>query len=315
MVGPNYIVFEFSYGLKCTVFLCSAGLSTSPMSLALRDARANADTQPVASSRHVEPPHSGAILSELELWLVVEKSLLKDVWSGWMDQRMHHWRVANVQFVAGWPRATSGVYRLQTPENENPRYARGNIIRHVNEIDKIIIRFSLYLREGDRTMKDLEGNFEDHPYVRTPTMAWRNAKRVVNAKRVLSFETRDGHSIHAGLTCHGCGKDDCGMQMTRVFIEFRPRSVLDLNFQGRMCDMLLNVCGYFSWFEMGQIRKVNSTSDLPLVAPSPPSSGSLWRHPIQARLTVCGLWERCEALLAACVGACKWFCEQPVAHP
>ena len=309
MVGPNYIVFEFSYGLKRTVFLCSAGLSTSPMSRALRGARANAGTRPVASSRLVEPPHSGAILSELELWLVVEKSLLKDVWSGWMDQRMHHWRVANVQFVAGWPRATSGVYRLQTPENENPRYARGNIIRHVNEIDKIIIRFSLYLREGDRTMKDLEGNFADHPYVRTSTMAWRNAKSVV------SFETWDDHIINAGLTCHGCGKDDCGMQITRVFIEFYPLHVLDLNFQGRMCDMLLNVCGYFSWFEMGQIRKVNSTSDLPLVAPSPPSSGSLWRHPIQARLTVCGLWERCEALLAACVGACKWFCEQPVAHP
>ena len=154
-------------------------------------------------------------------------------------------------------------------------------------------------------MKDLEGNFADHPYVRTSTMAWRNAKSVV------SFETRDDHIINAGLTCHGCGKDDCGMQMTRVFIEFRPRSVLDLNFQGRMCDMLLNVCGYFSWFEMGQIRrKVNSQP----VVPPPPSSGSLWRHLFQA-MAACGFWGRCEALLAACGGASKWFCMQPVAHP
>ena len=70
-----------------------------------------------------------------------------------------------------------------------------------------------------------------------------------------------------------------------AFIRFDQRHVLGA-IHSRVCDMLLNARSFFLG-EVVHIRKVN----FQFVAPSPPSSGSLWRHPLQAcGGFACSLW-------------------------
>jgi hypothetical protein len=284
----------------------------------LHAAHANVGTQPVAGPNAWRTQRSVQSVSKgwkpVDPFPVVELNpkLLKQIWSGWMDQCIDFWRVASIQ-SSRQDGCISGVQDLQTQRTQKPKCTQGNIIRHDDDVH---VQFSLYLRADELTMEDLEANFASHPYVKRSTLEWNNSKLMHSAPQHhegawnVRFQTWDDHSIVAGLTRHKEGKDDCGIQISRAFVRFDQRCVLYAN-HGRVCDMLLNTCGYFSWFEMGQVRrKVNSQP----VVPPPPSSGSLWRHLFQA-MAACGCWGRCEALLAACGGASKWFCMQPVAHP
>ena len=164
-----------------------------------------------------------------------------------MTNSSDEWKVAHIQ-----PKTACGVEDLlNCKEDATP----GNITVCKDT------QYNLTLRRGDISMAEFERNVCRHPGVKQSTVKWSNTK-LMNGRPMSDHEsawnvqfqtTASGHKVTAGYTRHGRGADDAGKQITHAWFKFSPK----MNNEARniLCDLLLNVCGYFSWFSYGQVRR------------------------------------------------------------
>ena len=181
-----------------------------------------------------------------------DPALLSIVCGEWMqsEERCNSWAVAHIQ-----PETASGVSDLQTFESQDPKYTVGNIIQRSHN------QYDLYLRGGSCSlaMEDIEAHCDGHPCVKSSTLKW-NSNKLKKSKLTdhesswnIQFHTWDGHKVTCGLTRHLHGKDETGAQITHAWFMFSE--LMSSSNRAHLCDLLLNVCGYYSWFGLGVARR------------------------------------------------------------
>ena len=202
-------------------------------------------------------------------------STLRSMWAGWMINQDSCWRVANIRMVPNDHGTASGVRFFQTKEDiPRPDKVPGNIVRQRHDLAND--QFNLYLRQCDVDMETFEAAIDGHPLVRNSTLEFSSSSKLLNSSLSCHegllwnarFRTWDNDLIYAGLTRCKEGEDERGIQTTHAWIRFEASKVPTAN-HSRLCDMLLNTCGYYSWFEFGHVQR----DTLAPGAPLPPGFG------------------------------------------
>ena len=197
---------------------------------------------------------------EYELELRTPTGDVPGVWLKWMAKN-GPWNVANVKRLHN-KAALSGAQAVTTLLMvKDIEMTVGNIIRRSDtQIDLLMVR-------GAQHMENLEPSLQRHPYVRPDTLSWSNRKLIGTAEDNhesiwnLKFKTHGctaGKFVRCGYSRNGQKnkKDADNNQMTHVWMTFS--SNLAVEQLARLCDLLLNVCGYYSWFVSGIIRTVST---------------------------------------------------------
>jgi hypothetical protein len=321
---PTESLFEI--GLAFRVSSCPSHVrtlaprSTTPMATAYRPQHAKVSarrrvvesmgawrkhrstSQPEKGCRRVHP--QGAPIKYEEDDVARDPSSLNHAWKAWMLQNYDCWRVATIKLVKNDLGAAGGVKYLQTNDTPMPNRDPGNIVRLPSGSDE---QFNLYLRQGGLEMEELEAAIGSHPFVKSSTVEICNGAMLGSSSAWhegplhLKFNTWDNDQIIAGLTRYNEGKDACGGQVTHAWIRLSTTKVPRAH-HSRLCDMLLNACGYFSWFECGQIERVMPQPG----APFPPSSATARSKDRQPATTTLTVKERIEKLKLAGAGLRSW---------
>ena len=188
----------------------------------------------------------------------------RDVWKWWMDTHLH-WRCANVmgRDHQSAPTGEQGVEMLAVHDT---RYTPGNIVKRNDN------QYDLCLRRGDVEWPAVEMWLQVHPFVRSSSLQWSNRKlkgsRQDDHEAIwnVRFQTHDCNvkqMIYCGLSRYGNKTDADNKQMTHVWMMFPGNP--DAEYRARLCDCLLNVCGFYSWFASGRVQHEN----LPVMALCP----------------------------------------------
>ena len=208
---------------------------------------------------------SKAVLDEM-LQQRRDPSRIEETWEQWMRDHAG-WRRADIRFMQNDKGQDGGVDYLQTAwekkmkSESNLDKVPGNMIRRGAGDDW---QFDLYMHQNDMTMQLFEAGIDYHPFVRSETLEVCNAKLLnsnVDSHEgiwTVRFQTWGGPElIYGGLTRHGDKQDASGKQMTHAWLRFKK--TVPTTRHGQLCDLLLNACTFFSWFECGEIRRLGST--------------------------------------------------------
>ncbi len=137
----------------------------------------------------------------------------------------------------------------------------GNMIRRCDN------QYDLHLRKGMVVMETIEANLCVHPYVKRSTLSWGNMKLNTAGDHESTwncrFTTLDNTNCTVGLTKHECGRDAKKQQIVHAWIgQFSANANVDV--RCRLCDLLLNICNFYSWFGNGVVRHENWRPVAPL---------------------------------------------------
>jgi hypothetical protein len=135
-------------------------------------------------------------------------------------------------------------------QSSAPLHQRGLVVKRSST------QFNLFLEAGDLTVVELEARVKTHPYVAKRSIEYNGNKLTCTDPCArpyhLRFVTHDEFRLQCGYSRNADPMVN-GKQVSHIWVTFS--STLATTYKRRVVDLLLNLGGFYSWFDMGVLKR------------------------------------------------------------